>query len=63
VLLEGQVAELVDDEQLGLGKEADLLAELALGLRTHERGHERRGGHEEHRVEGLDDGRPRPMAR
>ena len=31
-LLEGQIAQLVDDEELRLGEEADLIGETALGF-------------------------------
>ena len=36
LLLEGEVAQFVDDEQLGLGVERDLVGEFALRLRTRE---------------------------
>jgi hypothetical protein len=55
-LLEGQVAELIDDEELGLGVEAEALGELALGLGLGERRQERSGAGEERGVAGLDGG-------
>ena len=41
-LLEGQVAELVDDQQLGLREERELRVERAVGLCARERREERR---------------------
>jgi hypothetical protein len=56
LLLEREVAELVDDEQLGLRVERDLVRELALELRPRELCEERCRGHEQHRMAGLDGG-------
>jgi hypothetical protein len=42
-LLERQVAELVDDEQLGLGVEAELVGESAVGFGLREYGNPRSG--------------------
>ena len=54
-LLEGQVPELVEDEQLRLGLEAELLIQLTVGFGTRERAEQRRGALEEDAVARLDD--------
>lgn len=56
LLLQREVAELVDDEQLGLGVEGDLVGELSFLLCLGQRGEERGSGDEERRVAGLDGG-------
>jgi hypothetical protein len=48
--LKGQIAELVDDQQLRFGEEAEPLLEPVLGVRLGERGHQRRRRHKQHRV-------------
>src|SRR5215472_2242142 len=48
--LERQIAELVDNQQLGFGEEAETLLEPAFRMRLGECRHQRRRGHEQHRV-------------
>lgn len=48
--IERQVAELVDDQQLGLGMEGQALLQASLGMGLDEPGNERRRRHEQHRV-------------
>src|SRR2546427_727942 len=55
-LLEGQIAELVEDEELGLGVESELVGELAIELGAGERAEQRGGAGEKHRMTRLDDG-------
>src|SRR5207302_5507084 len=55
-LLEGQIAELVEDEELGLGVEGELVGKLAIELSAGERTEQRGGAGEKHRVARLDDG-------
>src|SRR5262249_19213941 len=50
VRLERQIAELVDDEELGLGEEGEPLLEPALAVRLGEAGDQRRRGDEENRA-------------
>ena len=54
--LERQVAEFVDDQQLGLGEEGELVGELAFGLGLGEGGEQRGRADEQDGVAGLDDG-------
>src|SRR5712691_4845250 len=55
-LLEGQIAELVDDQELGLGVEGELVGELAVELGAGERTEQRGGAGEEYGMARLDDG-------
>jgi hypothetical protein len=55
-LLEGQIAQLIDDEELRLREEADLLGEATFGFGLRKRADERRRRDEEDGVSGLDDG-------
>ena len=48
--LEGQVAELVDDQQLGLGVEGQSFLQAAFGVALGQGGHQGRRGDEQHRV-------------
>jgi len=52
--LERQVAELIHDQQLGLGEMPQALLDPALGLGLGELRHQARGGDKEHRVAGQD---------
>ena len=54
VWLERQVSQLVDDQQLGLGKEGEPLLQPALGMHLGQMRHERRRGNEQHRIAGQD---------
>src|SRR6185312_1314168 len=54
--LEWQIAEFIDDQQLGLGEEAEALLEPVLRMGLGERRHQRWGGHEQHRVAFADGG-------
>jgi hypothetical protein len=51
--IEGQVAELVDDEQLGPGEVGEPLGQLAIQLSLREGGEERGGAREEYGVEPI----------
>lgn len=46
----GTGSQLIDDEQLGLGEVTQPLLQIALGVRPHRLGDQRRGGGEQHRV-------------
>jgi len=64
--LERQIAELVDDQQLGLGEEGQALLQSPIGVRLGEGGDQGWRGHEQHRVafaDGLTASRPSAMAR
>jgi hypothetical protein len=56
--LEGQIAELVDDQQLRLGEKHQPVGELTIGLGPRERAEERGRTDEEDRVPRFDDGAP-----
>jgi hypothetical protein len=51
---EGEVAELIEDEQLGHGEKEELLGKAGVGLGLGQRRDERRGTDGKHRVAGLD---------
>jgi hypothetical protein len=53
---EGQIAEFVDDQQLGFCEEGELLGELAIEPGAGECAEQRSGAGEEHRVARLDGG-------
>ena len=54
IRLERQIAEFVDDQQLGLGVVRQALLEPAFAMRLGELGHQGRGRREQHRVAGHD---------
>ena len=54
IRLERQVAELVDDQQPGLGEVGEAFFQPALGVGLGERSHEGHGGDELHGVAGED---------
>src|SRR5207248_44650 len=60
VWFERQIAEFVDDQELGFGEEAEALFETTVGVRLDQPCHQRRRRHEEHRIALADGGAAEP---